>query len=714
MLSQLAVESALKRTAGAAARGPGVLRLIAFVLATTALDSSTLAQDVGPAHAEGPVVRVTVGLVQIDAVVTDRQGRHVTDLGPADFVVRVDGQPREITNVSYVLLAAPARTDSAPTATAARPVPSDAPAEGRPGRAITLVIDDLHVSYEGMSRLRAALHRYLDERLAPGDRVAILRTGGSTVAMQQFTTDPARLHAAVDGVRFNFMGADTAGSASFDGQQVVRGGSRNPSGRQANEGQKALDDFRNEIVGVGTLGTLRWIVQGLAPFPGRKPVVVFSDGFKVFDAGGEHRVQDEMQVLTNEANRASVAFYTVDTRGVETGSLGAEDDVANMSPGDVQGIPRQRTLARLAAEESLSYLAERTGGLMARGSNDPGRGLDRAVEDQQGYYIIGYVPTPSFFEALPGRPRFHKLDVSVRRPGLRVRSRAGLYGVADSAGTAADDSRAGRLMAALVSPFAVADMVLRLQTLFVDDETAGPSIRAMLRFDGRDLGFAETPDGTRQAVVEVVAATFGTGGTSIDRKDGTFTIQARHTDTVTSDSAFFYTVDVPVKKPGLYQFRVAVRDASSGRLGAAGEVVAVPDVKSGRLAVSGIVVRDAAASSAGMDAARANVGQVTAGQPFEYLFQILNARIDPTSARPRLKTEVRLWRGNEVVYETTPTPLPVQETGRKRVVAGGRLLPSSALPVGDYTLQVIVTDTLAPRKHAIATQWRSLEVVGTR
>jgi VWFA-related protein len=189
---------------------------------------------------------VTVGLVQIDAVVTDRQGRHVTDLGPADFDVRVDGQPREITHVSYVSLVALSRTERPPAEAGTTAVPSDAASDMRRGRAITLVIDDLHVSYEGMSRVREALHRYVDERLASGDRVAILRTGGGAAAMQQFTGDASRLHAAVDGVRFNFMGAATAGGpAALDSQQAFGGGAdnRNPSGRQSNQGQKALEGF---------------------------------------------------------------------------------------------------------------------------------------------------------------------------------------------------------------------------------------------------------------------------------------------------------------------------------------------------------------------------------------------------------------------------------------------------------------------------------------
>lgn len=41
-------------------------------------------QQIGEPFA-GPVIRVTVDLVQLDAVVTDSQGHHVTGLKPEDF-----------------------------------------------------------------------------------------------------------------------------------------------------------------------------------------------------------------------------------------------------------------------------------------------------------------------------------------------------------------------------------------------------------------------------------------------------------------------------------------------------------------------------------------------------------------------------------------------------------------------------------------------------
>ena len=51
---------------------------------------------------EDEVVRITTNLVQFDAVVTDKQGRPVTDLRPEEFEVTVDGKRREVSNFSYV------------------------------------------------------------------------------------------------------------------------------------------------------------------------------------------------------------------------------------------------------------------------------------------------------------------------------------------------------------------------------------------------------------------------------------------------------------------------------------------------------------------------------------------------------------------------------------------------------------------------------------
>ena len=81
-----------------------IVAALALLLAGPAVAAA--GQEPPPAGS-GIVVRVTVGLVQVDAVVTDKQGHPVTDLTPADFVVKEGGREREIMHLSYVRLAPP-------------------------------------------------------------------------------------------------------------------------------------------------------------------------------------------------------------------------------------------------------------------------------------------------------------------------------------------------------------------------------------------------------------------------------------------------------------------------------------------------------------------------------------------------------------------------------------------------------------------------------
>src|SRR5438874_8225757 len=112
-----------------------------FVLLLAA-QASTPAPATSPEPRPGMVVRVTVGLVQVDAVVTDKQGGQVTDLTAADFVIKEEGQEREITQLSYVRLAPPrGKTETAPLASPSPGAEPPPPPRVR-GRMITLVVDD--------------------------------------------------------------------------------------------------------------------------------------------------------------------------------------------------------------------------------------------------------------------------------------------------------------------------------------------------------------------------------------------------------------------------------------------------------------------------------------------------------------------------------------------------------------------------------------------
>ena len=106
--------------------------------------------------AQDDVVRVTTNLVQVDVVVTDKEGKQVTNLGPEDFEIFENKEKQKITNFSYVSTRSGATSapqvarEAAPAAKDAPAVPPAAVASAPGRRIIALVVDDLGLSFESM------------------------------------------------------------------------------------------------------------------------------------------------------------------------------------------------------------------------------------------------------------------------------------------------------------------------------------------------------------------------------------------------------------------------------------------------------------------------------------------------------------------------------------------------------------------------------------
>jgi len=365
----------------------------------------------------------------------------------------------------------------------------------------------------------------------------------------------------------------------------------------------------------------------------------------------------------------------------------------------------------------LSYLAQRTGGLFLRNRNDLSTGIGRIMQDQQGYYLIGYRPDDSTIDRESGRRRLHYLDVKVKRSGLKVRSRSGYVGVTDEDKRIRPRARAEQLTAALISPFASADVRMRLTSLFGDEPSGGTYIRSLLHIDARDLTFKEEPGGARSAELEMVAVAFGDSGQIVDQLSYPQTVRAA------DDAAYqrilqdglVYILNFPLKRGGPYQMRVAVRDASSERVGAAMQFVEVPDLSKNRLALSGIVLsnfaeaNNATPAEADIQSGPA-VRRLRRGMMLDYRYNIYNAQL-AAGGRPQLQTQMRIFREGQPVFTGKVQPFDSgQQQNMKRLSAAGRLRLGSEFVAGQYVLQVIVTDTLVTGARRTATQWIDFEI----
>ena len=74
--------------------------------------------------------------------------------------------------------------------------------------------------------------------------------------------------------------------------------------------------------------------------------------------------------------------------------------------------------------------------------------------------------------------------------------------------------------------------------------------------------------------------------------------------------------------------------------------------------------------------------------------------------------EARLFRDGKLVYSAPEVPLAVgNQADPNRVLVHGSTPLSADLEVGDYYLQVVITDNSKKKKTPLAFQWMDFEIV---
>jgi len=650
------------------------------------------------------VVRVSLEVIQVDAVVTDKAGRYVTDLTAGDFEILEDGHRQAITHCSYVPLAA-----ASPSTSQAAPAP---PRSLRPEdvrRTMAFVVDDLSLSFESVVRVRNLLAHFVDRQMQPGDLAAVVQVSAGMSALEQFTADRHLLHAAINRIRFKLsarVSLATVSEAMGDG--AAAGGPGGAALAAANAQLAAVLDKserrREALSTAGTLGALNFVLRGLRSLPGRKSVLLLSEGFSLYDEDGAYStwLADAVERAADSANRGSVVIYPLDPSGLQ--SLRA--DASSAFP---KGKGGAATLEKVRA--GLRTMASDTGGFFLGDTNDLGEALGKILEDQRGYYLIGYDPNEGTFQAGKGGPVYHRITVRVKRPGLRVRSRKGFYAVPDSLERPAPESPTTQLLAAVASPFAATDLRVRLTSLFGYEADRGSYLRSLLHMDARDLTFIPGPDGSHRTEVLIAILSFGADGRILEqlvRSDG-IRVAPGGLDTALRDG-LVYLLDLPVKKAGALHVRVAVRDAGSGRLGCGSQLVEVPDVAKGRLALSGVVV--GAAGPGVHPQASPAVRRFRPGARVPYSFFVYNAQRDPRARSPHIEVRTSLLREGVGVLSLPPALADAAgPSGASALAVGGAIVLPPTLEPGVYALQVSVLDLLAKSDRRLAVQVVDLGVL---
>ncbi len=689
-----------------------------------------------PTSDDPEVVRITSDLVLVDALVLDQDDKQVTDLTADDFEITQDGKPQKITNFVYVNSENPAAANASPNSSPTKPdkkplpVPPVSLRAGR-GRIITFVIDDGNClsTIEGTSNIRNAVKKFIDEQMRPDDKVAIYRTRGGSSLLQMYTSNKEVLRRIVDKI----IWLPSACGTSFEPRRdnsIFRVGQPSEEKSQADtfespadkQFRKANEDRERQNQVIGSIGVLGFVIDRLKNLPERKVVFLLSEGIL---ATFGNRANDALRELADKAARASVVVHTFGAKGAQVpGFLSAQDEVLpGISGGKDQTIEASadRVEEERELNAGLSYLAYATGGKYVTNKNYLDNEIKEILESEKGYYLLGYQPDDETFKG----KGFHRIEVRLKRPGLKVSSRKGFYGRADARTAVKGKTAESPLYQAIQSPLRENGMDIRLTTLVGSDARNGNYIRAIFHVKGEDLTFSDEADGVKKVVLDVVAVALDEKGKVVEEFNRSYPIRIpkQGVETVMRNG-LEYSTDIPIKKPGFYSLRLAVRDNISKRLGSAGDFVEIPDAKKTDFYMSGLITTavttdgnpllpksrpvEAAFTPVFMSSIP-SIRQYTAGAPLAYSFDVYNAATDSATKQPKLTRQLRVFRNGNLIIEGRETPLEISAgSSASRVESYGFMKLNPDIEPGEYFLQIIVRDRVA---NKITSQWIDFEIV---
>ncbi len=444
------------------------------------------------------VIQTGTRLVLVNVVAKDKHGKPVADLRRDDFVLRDNGRQQTIS-----IFALEEAGESTPAVSS---VPGRLTFTNRPGghmAAVTVFLfDELNTQLADQQLAKKDFLRYL-RGLPPDSRVAVFALGDSLVMLHDFSQDTASLMAAIEK-------HTNRASSEVDAATAAPASANSLTGDQKTSAQwddflqssaQAYIDYAETVRATRTAAALETIAGHLQGIPGRKTLIWISGGFPIQlglhnsvdsipqsssgnrssssasphgrSGGGRSGVsgssnsasrssgtglattelpgtaqsyESDVERAMRALNEADVAVYPVDARGVMA-SVGFQADRASMGR---KGKPPRAVAPPDFDYETLDTLAVETGGLSFHHINDLSAAIQQAAGDARVSYALAFSPPAGSLDG-----SYHKLEVAVNRPGVKVRYRPGYVAAPDAAVTPS-------LAEAIANPVALAGIGLKV------------------------------------------------------------------------------------------------------------------------------------------------------------------------------------------------------------------------------------------------------------
>jgi VWFA-related protein len=456
-----------------------------------------------PQTRQPPVFGVGVTLVAVPVFVTDKSGKGVGGLTVEDFEVEDGGKRVPVVAFQAIDVDAPVNAEAERAAAAELPLAVQAAA----ARQFMLLIDSRFSPTKGLYFGKEAAASYVRESLAPEDLVAVATTGAAGLRVHtNFTRDHKYVADVIGDISTGGMpGSDPLGFSSNglsgglgsmvsdpldmgSGMSAGAGaGNKADAELEVQDALRAQADARGaQNSALGFLGDLEVLVHRLAPFRGRKQIVLFSGGFAEglwLYSDGRGALLSKMKEIFRDAGRADVVINSVDLNGI-TEAIDLTGQASLNEIGRVSDRPQMPPSRESPGRGTLIALSLNTGGQAIRPGNDFKKAFGEVDRISRHSYVIAFEAS----EADGGNNRPRRLKVKLRRPGLTVSHRPE-YSLATPRLASASDVQ-GQAREAIAKGLSGGPLRLRLTTLPYRDTAGKPSLNAVLQIGGTALADA--------------------------------------------------------------------------------------------------------------------------------------------------------------------------------------------------------------------------------
>ena len=682
---------------------------------TCLLLSSLLVLSTGASHAQDQkkkaeqdwVVELKTVLVELRAVVTDRQGILVQGLKKEDFELREKGRLQDISSFEEERVGP---LSISQRVNIANVVPGEPPPPAaEPARSLLLFVDTINMAGPNLLRVKQGLRKFVDEQITDQDAVMIVTSGGMEGIPARFTRERNLLRYYVGRIAAWGSSANNSYFSPALSADVRR---ENPEAinlavkvLQSEEGlnpemlspsvlkQMALAragevlaqaSFKRNSI----LGTFRAATELMAKAPGQRLMFFFSDGFSLLDSRGNVESLDLQQAISR-AVRSGTVVFSINSRGLQAP---LEIDASRRGPAygsfdpGLQGrIARYASTSEKDELDGMNAIAKDTGGDVFFRTNDLNWALKKSFEGNNVYYALAYYPTTD-------GQGFRDIVLQVKgHPEYTVRTQKG-YLPSDIAKAQKVPAKSPqqRLFDAIARPIPETGLNVSASAHYLEVESDKAQVSIRLVIDGGRLSYHEMGDRSTLAL-EVAGTIYDRAGklvTSFIEKIKGGVPSDRLSEV--KNSGFSYTKRMELK-PGSYQVRIGALEAETENIGTANASVEVPDLAKGKLELSSVLLTTAGESQqpvSGLQQLDA-IKTYKTGSMLVYYLMLYNA---PSSVASDLTIRSEIALNDKVIYESEPQPVSSRMVGKdnRGIEIGGQV--NLDLEPGFYALRVEVKD----------------------